>query len=105
MSLAMDPSGWYRARSRGFRSPRGLEFCPTRPEAPPGKPNRSHTGDALPRRTNPLAPAARLVNTTSSRPQLQPEELSAALEALAARLGIPVRYETIDRTLSPGPSM
>ena len=33
-----------------------------------------------------------------------PRELSAALEAVAARLGIPVRYETIDRTLSPGRS-
>jgi hypothetical protein len=33
---------------------------------------------------------------------LQPRDLSDALEALAARLGIPVRYESIDRTLSPG---
>ena len=31
---------------------------------------------------------------------MQPRELSAALEALAARLGIRVRYETIDQTLS-----
>jgi hypothetical protein len=31
---------------------------------------------------------------------LQPPELAQALEALAARLGIPVRYETMDRRIS-----
>jgi hypothetical protein len=35
---------------------------------------------------------------------LQPRELAAALEALAARLGIPVRYEVIDHALSQGRS-
>jgi hypothetical protein len=35
---------------------------------------------------------------------LQPEELAAALEALAARLGIPVRYEPMDRAVSQGRS-
>ena len=35
---------------------------------------------------------------------MQPLQLAAALEALAARLGIPVRYETMDRTVSQGRS-
>jgi hypothetical protein len=35
---------------------------------------------------------------------LQPQELAQALEALAARLGIPVRYETMERTVSSGRS-
>jgi hypothetical protein len=33
---------------------------------------------------------------------LQPQELAQALEALAARLGIPVRYELMDRATVPG---
>jgi hypothetical protein len=33
---------------------------------------------------------------------LQPSELVQALEALAARLGIPVRYEKMERTVSSG---
>jgi hypothetical protein len=33
---------------------------------------------------------------------LQPLELVQALEAVAARLGIPVRYEMMDRTVSSG---
>ena len=33
---------------------------------------------------------------------LQPTELVQALEALAARLGIPVRYDAMDRTVSQG---
>ena len=37
-------------------------------------------------------------------PTLQPNELAQALEALAARLGIPIRYEAMDRTVSQGRS-
>jgi hypothetical protein len=33
--------------------------------------------------------------------RLQPVQLVSALEAVAARLGIAVRYEVMDRTLSP----
>jgi len=35
---------------------------------------------------------------------LQPQELAEALEALAARLGIPVRYETMERGVASGRS-
>jgi len=35
---------------------------------------------------------------------LQPLELAQALEALAARLGVPVRYEMIERGLASGRS-
>ena len=35
---------------------------------------------------------------------MQPSELVSALEALAARLGIPVRYDVFDRRLSKGRS-
>jgi hypothetical protein len=33
---------------------------------------------------------------------VEPSELVAALEALAARLGVPVRYDTFDRGLAKG---
>ncbi len=33
--------------------------------------------------------------------KLQPSQLVSALEAVAARLGIAIRYETMDRALSP----
>ena len=35
---------------------------------------------------------------------MQPAELAQALEALAARLGIPIRYDVMDRTVSQGRS-
>jgi hypothetical protein len=36
--------------------------------------------------------------------RLQPSEIAAALEALAARLGIPVRHEAMDRAITRGRS-